>query len=169
MIYRGVANPVLRNLVVRTAARNPQSKDGELRRLRWRSTQSCPPKCLRTLKIWRVAATPTQMGASEENSYVYLLRVRRLPDLGRVCCDAAVCGLRTHHRPQRGNQYRRKVSTRDRPYARILVARQTELIRNGLSAVGFGLNLNEHEEVSGSVLAQIGSLLGRLGEGQWKT
>jgi hypothetical protein len=45
---------------------------------------------------------------------------------------------------------------------RILVARQTELIRNGLSAVGFGLDLNEHEEVSGSVLTQIGSLFGRL-------
>jgi hypothetical protein len=35
--------------------------------------------------------------------------------------------------------------------ARVLVARQTELIRNGLSAVGFGLRLNEHEKVSVSI------------------
>jgi hypothetical protein len=53
--------------------------------------------------------------------------------------------------------------------ARIPVARQTELIRKRLSAVGFGLDLNEHEEVNGSVLTQIGSLFGRLREGRWMT
>ena len=53
--------------------------------------------------------------------------------------------------------------------ARIHVARQTELIRNGLSAVRFGLDLNEHEEVRGSVLTQIGSLFGRLRKGHWTT
>jgi hypothetical protein len=53
--------------------------------------------------------------------------------------------------------------------ARILVARQMELVRSGLSAVGFARGLNEDEEVSGSVLSQIWSLFGRLRERQWIT
>ena len=34
--------------------------------------------------------------------------------------------------------------------ARILASRQTELIRRGLSAVGFGFRVHKYEEVSGS-------------------
>ena len=51
----------------------------------------------------------------------------------------------------------------------VLAARQTELIRRGLVAAGLGVRLNEHEEENGSVLTRIGSLLGRLREGQWIT